>query len=470
MWNRFHMNAPARYGHSGEVFGSDKMFIFGGVGDASVYRDDLWFLFVGTRVSALPRVRVPSSLVSSRRLFFATHNKRQLDFFFVDLSLPEPLEMELQGASAGMDISLPPIDSFEEVDRNGRTYEEEERVDNNLYSSGTTNGDQRDLSNIDDYVDTIDDDGSVGRASTDLRGMRDDLSLQLNRVSTDTRRFLLDENRRSRELATRTRRHLWETFTAGLDIVGLNAGDDGRDESLTDTDVTRMLKEARILVDDDGRDLNENEVILTSYYAASYEKKLKRFDLRLREIERRLADQEREIENHRRITDGRQEEVVAYFEAKLEHEVKAAEARIADVLLEQRRQVDEAMTLQRDLFVRELEEMRTEMAVARDHVVVDISRNGDEAKEKEEKEKEEEKESKEEMREKVKKVEDDVAVLVEEMKRMKEKWDLADEERDREEEGQLAEFEANLKRTMEGADALGSLMARYFHKQKRERR
>jgi hypothetical protein len=24
------------------------MFIFGGVGDASVYRDDLWFLYVGT--------------------------------------------------------------------------------------------------------------------------------------------------------------------------------------------------------------------------------------------------------------------------------------------------------------------------------------------------------------------------------------------------------------------------------------
>ena len=42
------MIVTGRYGHSGEVFGSDKMFIFGGVGDASVYRDDLWFLYVGT--------------------------------------------------------------------------------------------------------------------------------------------------------------------------------------------------------------------------------------------------------------------------------------------------------------------------------------------------------------------------------------------------------------------------------------
>lgn len=43
----------ARFGHSAEVFGSDKMFIYGGVGDASVYRDDLWFLYMGTLASVI---------------------------------------------------------------------------------------------------------------------------------------------------------------------------------------------------------------------------------------------------------------------------------------------------------------------------------------------------------------------------------------------------------------------------------
>jgi hypothetical protein len=47
-----------RYGHSGEVFGSDKMFVFGGVGDASVYRDDLWFFYVGTTSVSHNNMRV----------------------------------------------------------------------------------------------------------------------------------------------------------------------------------------------------------------------------------------------------------------------------------------------------------------------------------------------------------------------------------------------------------------------------
>lgn len=44
-----------RYGHSAEVFGGDRMIVFGGIGDGSAYRDDLWFLYFGNALSPLLR-------------------------------------------------------------------------------------------------------------------------------------------------------------------------------------------------------------------------------------------------------------------------------------------------------------------------------------------------------------------------------------------------------------------------------
>lgn len=36
----------ARYGHTACLFKGLRMFIYGGVGDANVYRDDLWYLYI----------------------------------------------------------------------------------------------------------------------------------------------------------------------------------------------------------------------------------------------------------------------------------------------------------------------------------------------------------------------------------------------------------------------------------------
>jgi hypothetical protein len=406
--------------------------------------------------------------------------------------------MEMHGASAGLDISLPPIDSFSlpssiphlddsshtlattthnnsghdsvAVARRKRENDDDHQnatdsAEDFYASNGTTtnydNGGES-FSNIEPATEL--DDGGVSAAMdsmADLQGMRDELAMQLDKVSTDSRRFLLDETRRTRALATHTRRHLWDTFTAGLNIVGFQpTPDDADDDPLTDGDVTRLLKEARILVDDD-KELNENDVILTSYYAASFEKKLKRFDLRLREVERRVVEQEREIERQRAVTDSRTEEVVAYFEAKLEHEVKAAEARTLDALAEHRRLIDEAAARQSEQFMRELAELRSSVH----HVVADnVKKEIEKEKEKEKVQQADDYDGKEEEREeRVKRVEAEVVALAGELERMRARWDEAEAERDDEEEARLAEFEVNLQRTMEGANALGSLMAEYFH-------
>lgn len=409
--------------------------------------------------------------------------------------------MEMHGASAGLDISLPPIDSFSlpssipylddsshtlattttthntssghhdsvAVARRKREHNYDDDHQNatdsaeDFYASNGTTTNNNDnggesFSNIEPATEL--DDGGESAAMADLQGMRDELAMQLDKVSTDSRRFLLDETRRTRALATHTRRHLWDTFTAGLDIVGLQpSADASDDDALTDGDVTRLLKEARILVDDD-KELNENDVILTSYYAASFEKKLKRFDLRLREVERRVVEQEREIERQRAVTDSRTEEVVAYFEAKLEHEVKAAEARTLDALAEHRRLIDEAAARQNEQLMRELAELRSSVH----HVVADnVRKEIEKEKEREKVQQADDDAGKEEKREeRVKRVEAEVVALTGELERMRARWDEAEAERD-DEEARLAEFEANLQRTMEGANALGSLMAEYFH-------
>lgn len=390
----------ARYGHSGEVFGSDKMFIFGGVGDGSVYRDDLWFLYV-------------------------------------DLSLSEPLEIETPGADSGLAVSLPPVNSssyssavpsHESITAHDAQRTKEDEWDNRGDMAG------RDLSSMN--ISTNSEEGEGGRLLDSL--LTDELSQQLEKkVSTGTRNFLLEENRRWRELATRMRHQLWETFTAGLDIGLPNEDDNQIHVSLTDTDLTRMLKEAHIL--DDDKDMSENDIILASYYASSFEKKLKRLELRLHELKERAADQEREIKHQKHIRDSQNGEMVSYFEAKLEHEMKALEKRLHGVLLEHQGRADENMVrIQEQVMMQILEQSRgKDKTESREHQ--DAERTS----------------------ERLKRLEDHLGRLTEEMSQMKESWRRAEEE-EIEEEGRLEEFETTLKEAMEGANALGSLMNQYF--------